>query len=75
MGTKRGGEDLFLKLYLSYFKTLKKVPFATQLEGGKAFVAIPLKIRTFFVASPGQGYEFCLFLNNSHFLFKYNRYV
>ena len=38
---------MFLKLYLSYFETLKKVPFATNLEGGgvKALVALELFLR------------------------------
>ena len=42
LATKK--KELFLKLYLSYFKT-KKVPFATKLEGGggKALVAPQLK--------------------------------
>ena len=33
-----------MKLYLSYFKTKIKVPFAPKLEGGgvKALVALPL---------------------------------
>ena len=42
----------YLKLYLSYFKNLKKVPFATKLEGRgyKALVAGPLRKNNFFDA-------------------------